>query len=780
MRTYDEIYSDVTEKKKRYKENRRRGGRMIGICAVFLAVVIALPTGIFWIAHNRDGDTPKKLPATVDSYDELYEALQSILSYENADHDDDKIAEIEPAPSEGENIDSGSSGNWGSDESDDIDYSDTNLQVVGVQEADILKTDGRYIYAKGYDCVRIIEANGKNVSLIGEIPLSQERKDDGITFSLYRDELYVCGDRLVLLKVIASRKYNGPSSAVVEIYDISDRSEPRLIESYSQDGDYVSSRMIGAKLYVVSRRYISRGEEIDKKNPESFVPGYELGGTRKLISADSIYINQSAEASVYSTGYVVAACVDVEASPSLDSIIAALGGGDCIYSSRENMYLLSPYYSTSTENGISESGNNTAIMKFSLGGGKLELAAVGSVRGYILNQFSVDEKDGYLRIVTTASIYRWQSNNGLVEVNTDSDINDAPIQALDTKVNDLYVLDGELNIVGSITGLADDERVYSVRFDGDAAYFVTYRETDPLFSVDLSDPTAPTVLGELKLPGFSNYLHPFSDGLLFGIGVNGDENGNTDWMKLSMFDVSDPSNVTECSRLVLDGVYYWSALYDHKAIMVDASKNLIGFFDLSRGAYVIYSYIGGEFVERGVIDGIDDSSARGLYIGSYFYICGKKGLVVCDMADFDVVNTLEFSYSSSDMSGVETIVPSGGETVAPPTVSADGSFCGELVECDGEIYDVDTVNYIVYIEFSYLEHVYRCGFKFDAQWDEIDFVDTAIDGELGYEYVTAGTLDQLAAKMKCTVWAGYVEINTADECAIHKYLVIRIDSDQLK
>jgi uncharacterized secreted protein with C-terminal beta-propeller domain len=141
--------------------------------------------------------------------------------------------------------------------------------------------------------------------------------------------------------------------------------------------------------------------------------------------------------------------------------------------------------------------------------------------------------------------------------------------------NALYVLDADLQVAGSITDLAQDEVIYSARFDGDIGYFVTFRQVDPLFAVDLSNPKAPVVLSALKIPGFSEYLHLWSDGRLFGLGRDADvETGRAGRMKLSMFDTSDPADVTERKTLLLDSDYS-AALYNHKAILISRDKNLI-------------------------------------------------------------------------------------------------------------------------------------------------------------------------------------------------------------
>ena len=217
-------------------------------------------------------------------------------------------------------------------------------------------------------------------------------------------------------------------------------------------------------------------------------------------------------------------------------------GGD-LYVSGENIY----YYETVwTEKGQREM---TTIRKISYRAGELEPEAQGAVDGYINDSFSIDEYEGRLRIVTTVE---------------------------DT--NSVTVLDEDLQVAGEITGLAKDERIYSARFLGKVGYFVTFRETDPLFSVDFSDPDKPRIIGKLKIPGFSDYLHSYREGQLLGIGMDVDEKTQiTGGVKLTMFDVTDPADVKEADTYVLENVYNTDVSYDYKAALVDGEKDLIGF-----------------------------------------------------------------------------------------------------------------------------------------------------------------------------------------------------------
>ncbi|MDD7077996.1 MAG: beta-propeller domain-containing protein, partial [Lachnospiraceae bacterium] len=218
--------------------------------------------------------------------------------------------------------------------------------------------------------------------------------------------------------------------------------------------------------------------------------------------------------------------------------------------------------------------------------------------------------------------------------------------------NALYVLDKDMRQIGSLDGLADNETIRSARFFGDTGYFVTFRQTDPLFSVDLSDPSDPKILGELKVSGFSSYLHFYGENMLLGIGYEAnEETGVVTGLKLSMFDISDPSNVTEVSRFVIPGITWCPAIESYKSILVDPEKNLIGFFCDNR--YLLFSYEEEEgfqsklvydFYSDMLLDQVSYDTLRGLYIDNTFYIAGNTFVISFDMKkDFKKTNVLQIS-----------------------------------------------------------------------------------------------------------------------------------------
>ena len=252
--------------------------------------------------------------------------------------------------------------------------------------------------------------------------------------------------------------------------------------------------------------------------------------------------------------------------------------------------------------------------------------------GALNNQFSLDERDGYLRMATTEQTYAYSVYRDEKHDFENTKTNDDATQTR----NDVYVLDSDLNTVGSVAGLAEGETVFSARFDGDYGYLCTYRQTDPVFAVDLTDPVNPKVVGELKLSGYSDYLHVWSDGLLFGLGMETQAvDGTTvDGMKLVMIDTSDPAKLHDLHTQTIDADYS-EALYNHKAILVDSGKNLIAF--PAENSYLVYGYSADDgFTLRKEIPVSQwDENNRGLYIGDYFYVVGSDQVNVLDLGTLE-------------------------------------------------------------------------------------------------------------------------------------------------
>lgn len=488
----------------------------------------------------------------------------------------------------------------------DSEYSDTTVQVEGVHEADIVKTDGKYIYSFSTSSreIRIIKA-GRNPELLSEIKFNSNE-------FLSNSDMYLAGDKLVIIGYDDSKGYENIETVAL-VYSVKNPEKAEKLYELRQSGNYHTSRLIGDKLYLVSD-YRVGFKEINKVKPETYVPSIECEDYDGAVKAETLSINKVCTGPDYTV-----ICGFSISNGSLVSTQSLLGGIYTLYCSTDNIIVA----------GISEN-SKTAVSRYSIKDGKIEYKATGEIDGSLLNQFSIDEYKGNFRFVTTVS--------GGVETREGN-----VVSYKYTQSNALLVLDGDLKEIGAIKNIAPDERVYSVRFMGDIAYFVTFRQVDPLFSVDLSNPKEPKIIGALKIPGFSNYLYPFGDGKLLGIGQDADQNtGRTGGVKLSMFDTSDPANVTESAKMILDYTYS-DALSNHKATLVEYGKNLIGFSAYGNNGtdYCLFSFENGFFHQIAEIKlGGVYEQVRGLYINSEFYIVTNENIIVYDLATFTEITKL--------------------------------------------------------------------------------------------------------------------------------------------
>lgn len=428
------------------------------------------------------------------------------------------------------------------------DHAETNTQTKGVDEGDIIKTDSRYIYFLGSDTggsnkkLRIIDSQTMTAVYDGYI--YDENGD-----ILWVSDIYVNGDILVAVCNMkngydmyssAYGYYGDSGTTVTRSYDITDRSEPKLIKSNSQDGSYRSSRMVGNILYTVSQYYVRAESEETIENV--CVP--KVGGAE--IACDCIFLPETAGDS-----YILLTAYDVTQKDGAVSAVAVLGSSGNYYCSEDTFYVVAENYNYK-DNSV-EVREKTVINSFSLDGTNIAFKATGEVQGRVINQYSLDQYEGNLRIATTCF------NN-----------------TKNKNVSSLYVLDEKLDIIGKLEDLANNEQIKSVRYMGKKAYVVTFRNTDPLFAIDLSDPKNPTVKGELQIPGYSAYLHPIGDNLLLGIGYEGDsQNADFNSVKISLFDISDPTNLKELDKLV----YLKSStpvVNNPKAFLYKADEGIVG------------------------------------------------------------------------------------------------------------------------------------------------------------------------------------------------------------
>jgi len=503
-----------------------------------------------------------------------------------------------------------------------LDYSETNVQVQGVDEADILKSDGNYIYTVTENVLYIVRAYpGEEAEVVATIDF-----EDNWPTSLFinGDSMAVFGNYYddTLFEKIDFRPAQGMT--FFNIYDISDRSNPVLAKEYKFEGNYTNARMVNEWVYfVVGNWPVFRA---DYPTPVIF-EGSEI---RAMPVTDIFYFDIP-----YRSPHLVTVHAINMVSPSeaVESKSVAVEGGQNLYMSQNNIFItyteyinedefrneilrdiLNPKLTAADKELIEkikatdddvlsqyEKENKimqvywsyldyipydeqeliwdqvdeqlqqklkefeyfefTIINRIRVSGSDINVQANGKVPGHIINQFSLDEdvQNGVLRIATTVSS-RW-SRFG--ERNWES-------------INNVYTLDANLNVIGELEGLAETEQIYSTRFMGDKLYMVTFRQVDPFFVIDLSDPTNIRELGELKIPGFSRYLHPYDENTIIGIGQDATETGRTTGLKISLFDVSDFTNPKEIAKYVSDDRYTdSSAMYEHKAFLFSKEKELM-------------------------------------------------------------------------------------------------------------------------------------------------------------------------------------------------------------
>ena len=649
------------------KKDKKKAVRWIRSAAAVAAALVVL-LGCFQIFRSltpRDGQIPmagagaageaevsQQQAQSPEDYSRVYAQIKELKEKERENGGDSDIGIYTPAlgmdgipEAEEENaVNTAGSGSPYDDSSAEKDYSDTNNQVEGVQEADIIKTDGEYIYAAVDGDVYLLRENGGNPEILSKIEKKAgtelDEKDGAHEAEEYVNNIYVTETRLVLMKytvdystyedavaedVAIAGCYVGQGTYTAAVYDIADRSHPVLLNELGQSGTLISSRMVGDILYLVYSYYVPG--EIDETDPSTYVPTLYLGDAKTEVAADDIMLLGEPGAAQYLT----VSSIDVGSPAEFLDTQSILGCGSDIYCNSETLVVAL----TTMEETNDVSKDKTELFRFSLKDGAVTMESQGSVPGYVLNQFSMDEYNGYFRIVTTENVTHYFNEGGIASAEQEK-----------TR-NHLFVLDESMNIVGSIEDLARGESIYSARFMGDTGYFVTYRQVDPLFTVDLSTPSEPKILSELKVPGFSNYLHPFGDGLLLGFGQNSDEeSGEIQGLKLSMFDTSDPAAVAEKHSELLGKKYMWSnAIGNHKAILVDSEKNLIGF--PAENEYMLYSYSpesGFQKIAQLTLEadgpGDMDYDLRGFYVDDVFYLYSPSGLAAFSMEDFSRISTL--------------------------------------------------------------------------------------------------------------------------------------------
>ena len=425
------------------------------------------------------------------------------------------------------------------------DYSTTNIQVEGVDEADIVKTDGAYIYvatnnnyqSASQNNIYILKAEPQDPRVIAKISLGNNTYVAGMFLSQDSSKLVVLGSQYQLYayeEVARSEEimiypYYSSVNTFLTVYDVSEKAIPVLARNLTLSGSYFNSRMIGNYVYaVVSQPTYFINEDV-------VLPQVYENAKASAIEPTSIYYADTVDNYFTFTTFIGLNIMDDAQEPT--NMTVMMGGTSNMYVSLNNIYVTYPTWS--------EQGQYTSIYRVSVNGSELTFEAKGSVLGGVLNQYSMDEYNGYFRLATTS----WKNQ---------------------TQQNNVYVLDMNLNITGKLENLAKDERIYSARFMGDKCYLVTFRQIDPFFVLDMRNPAEPKVAGELKIPGYSSYLHPFDENHVIGLG----KEDNT--VKLSLFDVSNVYAPTEVAKYIVEGDWTDSeALHEPKAFLFDKQKELL-------------------------------------------------------------------------------------------------------------------------------------------------------------------------------------------------------------
>ena len=555
---------------------------------------------------------PEKVDASgefkqADSEEELYKTLQELEKQTGSYARGGDVMPLEES-AEITTMDAGAADTAANQKvTGEADYSQTNVREAGVDEGDVVKTDGSYLYIlKSSGSVRIVDIRGTKMKEIAEI--QPEKLNESI------EDLYLDGDRLMLvttgyessMEEAESDMYtvNRYQYTALTVYDITEREHPEMTGRITQEGDYRQSRKNGDYVYLLTQYSPSLGDSFEDS---SVIP---LVNEQKLAISDVYLPDQTSQ-----PDYLVASGINIQDPENVISSKAIVSGAADFYMSSDNLFICN--------NNWNDGKSSTEILRFACEDGEITAGAMCELPGFLNDTFSLDEYQGYLRVLLT------EDSNG--------------------ESNSLYTLDADMQVTGAIRDLADGETIRSARFMGTIAYFVTFRQTDPLFCADLSDPDNPQILSELKLTGFSSYLHPYGDHLLLGVGYEAEEEtGSQTGVKLSMFDISEPSQVEELDKYVIKGASYLPSDYDYKAILADGEKNLIGF--VCDGEYLVFSYDEEKGFQNLLTytmsdweywDG--DASCRGVYAGDEFYIVSQEKVLCYDMSEeFTLEDTLNF------------------------------------------------------------------------------------------------------------------------------------------
>ncbi|MFJ7731366.1 beta-propeller domain-containing protein [Lysinibacillus sp. NPDC097231] len=528
--------------------------------------------------------------------------------------------------------------------------STTNNQVEGVEEGDIVVVKDGYIYAVKDQGITVVDAKDpKNLELATTIKLKESQYISKL--ALYNNVLIAIGDEY-LEKV-------GTSMSTATLYDISNPKSPKRIREVGQEGYLQDIRITNGTLYLIGNMYPNYWMLRDEKAPDLKPKTYDSveGNEYKSLPLEKISILPNTMDGTYS----LITAVDLKnGAKTTANTKGYLGGSSGLYMSENALYLTTPTYDGSLA--VPAAGRimdmiwmpramDTQIFKWNVDGMVLDFVGSMKVKGTVLNQYSMDEYNGNFRIVTTEG-NTWDEQS--------------------ISRNHLFILDKNLKELGAVKDLAPGEKVYSARFMGEKAYVVTFKQVDPLFVIDVANPKKPTVLGELKIPGFSNYLHPLDDTHLIGIGYDTEQRYDayskrnftvTTNMKMSLFDVSDFHNPKEQSTVKIGGKGSHSDVqYNPKALFRNKEYNYFGFpvvlYDAGKGDEVVYKGQGAQIYEitadKGIVlkgniintstgeqyENWEQVVQRVVYIEDALYTVARNEVKSYQLKDFKPLDTL--------------------------------------------------------------------------------------------------------------------------------------------
>lgn len=538
-------------------------------------------------------------------------------------------------------------------------HAETNTQVKGVEEADIIKNDGRYLYIVSNESLLTI-VDTQTMQAVYSQKIEANEKNKTITV----DDIYLSNNTLVVTTqeyenqqnediIMKNGEYRSvcyaymPNCNTVNIiYDVTDKSNPKEVRRFSQSGSLNNTRMVGTVLYSVTNYTVDISS--DNKLKENCFPLID----GKKADVENIYILDKEQKS---RSYIILSAFDTAKTDSSPNSVCVLGSSDEIYCSANNMYILDNSYSTEKNH----EGEIVNIYSFDLDGDKVSFKASGVVPGYTEDQYFADEYNGIFRIATNSYDY-------------DRDVD----------ISSIYALDSELKVVGKLENIAEDEQIKSVRFMGDTAYVVTFKNTDPLFALDLANPSEMKILGEVKLPGFSEYLHSVGDGLLVGIGYNGDEE-NADWcsVKITLFDVSDKTNPKVLDSHIIKNAST-DVNYEAKAFFFYPEENIIGiplsYYNNVDGRNENYQFKllkieNGKFTDKHNFahpSGEDYTSFfRGSYIGDKLYTISSYTVAEFNIASGEMLRTLTYAEGEEQTDYINGEIIYKGDVVVATTIA---------------------------------------------------------------------------------------------------------------